>query len=154
MQMAVVPDDGQHSIPILHSDQGQVAHSTPVLRGKGSERDFAPSVSGNDYIVASWGSGAFYTYHLAEKVWMALGLTPRCLGNEQQRLVYDDLELPEFGVAEGEIQLNTTLRRLGTSNGSCPMSTCASTCGYEADAVSATSTTRRCFWTDQSYALG
>lgn len=103
MLMAVVPDDDQNSVPILHSDQGQVAHSTPVLRGKGSERDFAPSVSGNDYIVASWGSGAFYTYHLAEKVWMALGLTPRCLGNEQQRLVYDDLELPEFGVAEGEI---------------------------------------------------
>lgn len=103
MLMAVVPDDGQNATPILHSDQGQVAYSTPVLREKGSERVFSPSVSGNDYIVASWGNGSFFTYHLAEKVWMALGLTPRCIGNEQQRLVYDDLSLPEFGVAEGEI---------------------------------------------------
>jgi hypothetical protein len=103
MLMAVVPDDGQNAIPILHSDQGQVAYSTPIVRDKGSERGFSPSVSGHDYIVASWGDGSFYTYHLAEKVWMALGLTPRCLGNEQQRLVYDDLGLPEFSVAEGEI---------------------------------------------------
>lgn len=34
---------------------------------------------------------------------MTLGLTPRCVGNDQQRLVYDDLGLPEFGVAEGEV---------------------------------------------------
>lgn len=103
MLMAVVPDDGQNATPILHSDQGQVAYSTPIVRDKGSERGFSPSVSGHDYIVASWGNGSFYTYHLAEKVWMALGLTPRCFGNEQQRLVYDDLGLPEFSVAEGEI---------------------------------------------------
>jgi hypothetical protein len=30
-------------------------------------------------------------------------LTPRCLGNDLQRLAYDDLGLPEFGVAEGEV---------------------------------------------------
>nr|BFE89938.1 hypothetical protein GCM10020185_04740 [Pseudomonas brassicacearum subsp. brassicacearum] len=36
---------------------------------------------------------------------MALGLTPRCIGNEHQRVVYDDLSLPEFGVAEGEVSL-------------------------------------------------
>ncbi|WP_431819418.1 hypothetical protein [Burkholderia sp. F1] len=103
MLMAVVPDDGDDAPPVLHREHGMVAHSTPVLREKGSGRDFSPSVDGHDYIVASWGSGSFHTYHLAEKVWMALGLTPRCFGNEQQRLVYDDLELPEFGVAEGEI---------------------------------------------------
>jgi hypothetical protein len=103
MLMAVVPDDDLNVVPILHTDQGQVAYSTPILRDKGSERGFSPSVSGYDYIVASWGDGSFYTYHLAEKVWMALGLTPRCLGNEQQQLVYDDLRLPEFGVAKGEI---------------------------------------------------
>lgn len=103
MLMAVVPDDDQNVAPVLHSDQGQVAFSTPILRDKGSERDFSPSVSGHDYIVASWGNGSFYTYHLAEKVWMALGLTPRCFGNEKQQLVYDDLGLPEFSVAGGEI---------------------------------------------------
>lgn len=36
-------------------------------------------------------------------MWMALGLTPRCLGNNEQRLVYDDLGMPEFAVAEGEV---------------------------------------------------
>ncbi|MEE4084261.1 hypothetical protein [Pseudomonas viridiflava] len=102
MLMAVVPDDGQ-PMPNLHTDQGQVAFSTPILRDKGSEKGFSPSVSGHDYIVASWSDGSFYSYHLAEKVWMALGLTPRCFGNEKQRLAYDDLGLPEFNVAEGEI---------------------------------------------------
>lgn len=103
MLMAVVPEDGQTAIPFLHSEQGQVAHSTPILRDKGSDRGFSPSVCGHDYIVASWGNGSFYTYNLAEKVWMTLGLTPRCFGNEKQCLVYDDLGLPEFNVADGEI---------------------------------------------------
>lgn len=103
MLMAVVPDDG-NAMPVLHS-QGVVAHGVPILSGKASVHDFAPNVSGHDYIVASWGSSLFFTYNLAEKVWMALGLTPRCIGNEHQRLVYDDLSLPEFGVAEGEVSL-------------------------------------------------
>lgn len=101
MVMAVVPDDG-NATPVLHCDS-VVAHGLPIVREKGSERDFAPSVSGHDYVVASWGSSLFFTYNLAEKVWMSLGLTPRCIGNEHQRLVYDDLSLPEFGVAEGEV---------------------------------------------------
>ena len=56
MLMAVVPDDGLNAIPVLHSDQGQVAYSTPIVRDKGSERAFSPSVNGHDYIVASWGN--------------------------------------------------------------------------------------------------
>ena len=103
MQMAVVPDDGNPT-PTLYGE-GVVASGVPVLRGKGSEQNFTPNVSGYDYVVASWASSLFYTYNLAEKVWMALGLTPRCIGNEHQRVVYDDLSLPEFGVAEGEISL-------------------------------------------------
>ncbi|MET1502609.1 hypothetical protein ABXK61_13175 [Burkholderia sola] len=102
MLMAVVPDDGR-PLPVLHSDQGLVAHSTPVIGAKGSQQDFVPNVCGHDYIVASWGSGSFSSYHLAEKVWMALGLTARSIGNEHQCLIYDDLDLPEFGVAQGEI---------------------------------------------------
>jgi hypothetical protein len=102
MLTAVVPDDGS-APPIIHSDQGLVAYSVPIFGDKGSLRDFIPSVCGYDYIVASWGSSLFYTYNLAEKVWMTLGLTPRCIGNEQQSMVYDDLSLPEFGVATGEV---------------------------------------------------
>jgi len=102
MLTAVVPDDGS-APPIIHSDQGLVAYSVPTFGEKGSLRHFVPSVCGYDYIVASWGSSLFYTYSLAEKVWMTLGLTPRCIGNEQQSMVYDDLSLPEFGVAAGEV---------------------------------------------------
>jgi len=102
MLMAVVPDDDKIVMPFPHFDS-QVAYSTPDIGEKGNVRTFAPSVNGHDYIVASWSNGLFYTYNLAEKVWMALGLTPRCMGNELQRMVYDDLRLPEFAVAEGEV---------------------------------------------------
>lgn len=103
LQMAVVQDDSDVPLGIFdEAGQGVVAHSVPI-EGKDNAAECHPSLSGHDYIVASWGSGSFYAYHLAEKVWMTLGLTPRCIGNEHQRLIYDDLGLPEFSVAEGEI---------------------------------------------------
>jgi len=80
-----------------------VEYSVPAGDERGCSANFFSSISGHDYIVAAWGDGSFYTFNLAEKVWMTLGLTSRCVGNDQQRLVYDDLELPEFGVAEGEV---------------------------------------------------
>lgn len=104
MLMAVVPESIESPVPVLEEAAGGVvSHSVPVLGDKGLSAEFSPSMSGYDYIVASWGDGSHYTYALAEKVWMALGLSPRCLGNEQQRIVYDDLGVPEFGVAEGEL---------------------------------------------------
>lgn len=104
MLLAVVPESVDSPLPIFdEAGDGVVSYSVPVLGGKGSSQDFSPSVSGYDYIISSWGYGSYYTYNLAEKVWMALGLTPRCLGNEQQRLVYDDLGVPEFAIAEGEV---------------------------------------------------
>ena len=104
MVMALVPKAGiaQLGIPGGASD-GVVSFSIPDVREQGELADFTPSVSGLDYIVASWGGGSFYSYNLAEKVWMALGLSPRCLGGDQQRVIFDDLSLPAFGVAEGEI---------------------------------------------------
>ena len=104
MMLAVVPEDKPDVTPLLsESAHGVVSHSVPDVDVKGGCRAFDPSISGYDYIVASWGSGSFFTYNLAEKVWMALGLTPRCVGNDTQRIIYDDLSLPEFGVAEGEV---------------------------------------------------
>ncbi|MEP6754892.1 MAG: hypothetical protein ABJA67_05285, partial [Chthonomonadales bacterium] len=104
MIMAVVADDGPVVTPSLkESGHGVVSYSVPFADEKGSSKNYVPSISGNDYIVASWGNGSFYTYNLSEKVWMALGLSPRCVGNDNQRIVYDDLSLPEFGVAEGEV---------------------------------------------------
>jgi hypothetical protein len=104
MLMAVVPESVESPIPIFDEvGDGVVSFSVPVLGEKGNSDEFHPNISGYDYIVASWGDGSYYTYNLAEKVWMALGLTPRCLGNEQQRLVYDDLGVPEFAIAEGEV---------------------------------------------------
>jgi hypothetical protein len=104
MVMAVICESIPYPIPILdEAGNGVVAFSVPVLGKKGASHKFEPSISGHDFIVASWGDGSYYTYNLAEKVWMALGLTPRCLGNNEQRLVYDDLGMPEFSVAEGEV---------------------------------------------------
>jgi len=103
MVMVVVPEE--KASEQLNALRGTmlVAESTPVIRDKGSCENFNPTVEGNDYVVASWGSGSSYTYNLAEKVWMALGLTPRCLGNQEQRLVYDDLSVPNFDIADGEV---------------------------------------------------
>ena len=80
--MAAVPEDDVDNLEVLEAgSNGVVSYSVPSLREKGNCAEFAPSVSGYDYIVASWGDGSFYTYSLAEKVWMALGLTATCLGN-------------------------------------------------------------------------
>lgn len=104
MLMAVVIEDGNFPLAILdEAGNGVVEYSVPVGDIKGCSKNFSPTMSGHDYVVAAWGDGSFYTFNLAEKVWMALGLTPRCVGNDHQRLIYDDLGLPEFGVAEGEI---------------------------------------------------
>jgi hypothetical protein len=106
MLMAVVPDDVESPLPVLSEGaNGVVSYSVPVLGAKGNSADFTPTVSGYDYVVASWGDSSHSTYTLAEKVWMALGLTPRCIGNDEQRMVYDDLGLPEFNVAEGEVSM-------------------------------------------------
>ena len=104
MVMALVPKAELSRLGIpSESRNGVVSFSTPDVKEQGDLVGFAPSVSGLDYIVASWGDGSFYSYNLAEKVWMALGLSPRCLGGDLQRVIFDDLSLPEFGVAEGEI---------------------------------------------------
>ena len=112
--MAVVPGTDDSPIAVLdEAGNGVVEYSVPFGDSRGCISEFLPSISGYDYIVGTWGNGSFYTFFLAEKVWMALGLTPRCLGNDQQRIAYDDLSLPEFGVAEGEVssEYHYTLKR-------------------------------------------
>lgn len=75
--MAAVPEAAVDTLEVLEAgSNGVVSYSVPSLREKGNCAEFAPSVSGYDYIVASWGDGSFYTYSLAEKVWMALGHRP------------------------------------------------------------------------------
>ncbi|KTT33945.1 hypothetical protein RSA46_15705 [Pseudomonas oryzihabitans] len=102
--MAVVPLSQEVPLEVLDEGAcGVVEYSVPAGKVRGCSASFTPSISGYDYIVASWGDGSFYTFNLAEKVWMTLGLAPRCVGNEHQRMVFDDLGLPEFGVAEGEV---------------------------------------------------
>lgn len=104
MIMALAPGPGPGDVSKFNeTGHGVVYSSQPDVNNLGQLKEFHPSVSGLDYIVASRGGGSFYGYHLAEKVWIALGLTPRVLGGDQQKLIYDDLSLPEFGVAEGEV---------------------------------------------------
>lgn len=117
MLMAVVPDDVPEPLPELQSSaDGTVAFSTPSGHTKGFAKDFSPSMDGYEYLVASWGNSSWYSYNLAEKVWMALGLSPRCVGNEHQTIIYDDLSLPEFGVAEGIISSEHYWRTLRNIN--------------------------------------
>ena len=104
MVMAVVPEDELQGLGVLReAASGVVSYGAYDVGERGSLTAFTPSVSGFDFIVASWGSGNFYGFNLAEKVWMALGLSPRCVGGDQQKVFFDDLSVPEFGVAEGEI---------------------------------------------------
>lgn len=102
--MIVVPGDDNVPIELpRETGEGVVDGSTSYPESCGCIADYIPSVSGYDYIVASWSDGSFFTYNLAEKVWMSLGLTPRCEGNDRQRIIYDDLSAPVVNVAEGEI---------------------------------------------------
>lgn len=104
MVMAAVPEADMALIGLPRAVRdGVVAYSTPYVTEKGGLSEYAPSIDGHDYIVAAWGSGSFYTYLLSEKVWMGLGLSMRALGQDAQKVVFDDMSLPEFGVAEGEV---------------------------------------------------
>lgn len=106
MLMAVVPEEASKNLTVLdESGSGLVEQSVPILENKGNIRNYSPNVSEHDYIVAAWGDNSFYSFSLAEKVWMCLGLTPRCIGNEEQRLVYDDLGEPVFDIADGEVSM-------------------------------------------------
>jgi len=104
MVTAIVPNGYSAPLASLRETGSAVlANSTPFGDVEGGDADYTPSLSGHDYVVAAWGDASFYGYHLAEKVWMMMGLTPRCLGGEDQRLIYDDLSVPELGVAEGRV---------------------------------------------------
>ena len=104
MLMAVVPDGEEDKVGVLdETGHGVVSFSVPSDDEKGCCAQYQESISGYDYIVASRGDGSFYSYVLAEKVWMMLGLTPRCFRGDSQRIVFDDLSIPEFAVAEGEV---------------------------------------------------
>ncbi|WP_339713471.1 hypothetical protein [uncultured Sneathiella sp.] len=104
MLMAAVPEECLDAFGIpREAGEGVVAHSTPYVTEKGGCRTYSPSVSGHDYIVASWGTGSYFGFSLADKVWMTLGLTPRSIGGDHQKLIYDDLEKPIFAVAQGEV---------------------------------------------------
>lgn len=104
MQTAVVSEGSEHPLGLYNEAMnGGVVQYGSCVDEKACAAELTPSIRGLDYIVASWGDGSFFSFNLAEKVWMALGLTPRCIGNEHQKLIFDDLGLPEFGIAEGEV---------------------------------------------------
>ena len=104
MLMACVPEKDIQSLKVLpESAEGTVKSSTPICDEVGGIYPIKITVSGYDYIVASWGDGSRYSYNLAEKVWMTLGLSPRVIGNDEQKIIYDDLSLPIIGVSEGDV---------------------------------------------------
>jgi hypothetical protein len=104
MIMALDPDPEPRSVAEFNeTGDGVVYFSQPDINLAGGLKEFKISVSGLDYVVMSRGGGSYYGFQLSEKVMVALGLTPRLLGGEHQKLIYDDLSLPEFGVADGEV---------------------------------------------------
>lgn len=104
MQMLVVPTGKLRALGNLNTSSATVVDSPVRMTDRrGALRRYNPLAWGFDPIVMSWGTGSFFAYNLSEKVWMSLGLSPRCFGNSNQRVVYDDQAAPEFGVAGGEI---------------------------------------------------
>lgn len=104
MVMAMTTDPRIDLATVKHTSQdGVVLYSPLDIEHRGDLSKFVPTASGLDYLVASFCNGSFYGYNLSEKVWMTLGLSPRCLGGDLQKVVDDDLSLPAFGVASGEV---------------------------------------------------
>lgn len=104
MLMACIPEKDLSNISVFaETTTGLVKEGTPYVGNKGGLDHIKLDVSGYDYIVASWGDGARYSYNLAEKVWMTLGLTPRLIGNTDQQVIYDDLSAPLLNVACGDV---------------------------------------------------
>lgn len=105
MLMVCVPEDQVNELKILDvsGSDAVVKYSTPCCDEKGGLYPISLTASGYDYIVAAWGDGSNYSFSLAEKVWMTLGLSPRVLGNEEQKIIYDDLSRPVLQVAQGNV---------------------------------------------------
>ena len=104
MLMAVVHDPDTLALnQFSAAGDGVVYSSRPDVDSAGELAAFSPTVSGHDYLVTSNGGSSFFGFQLADKVMIALGLTPRAFGGAHQKLSYDDLHAPEFGIAEGEV---------------------------------------------------
>jgi len=102
MLMLAIPADKVDDLGVPDAAASGVVGG-PVVEEAGIIKEYALQVAGADPIVMAWGTGSFFAYNLSEKVWMSLGLSPRAIGNEKQRLVYDDQLAPEVKIAEGEI---------------------------------------------------
>jgi len=102
MLMAVVPSDQLDKIAVFNEAGDGVLSSAPFDDEAGGCRSFKPNLSGFEYVVAAHGDGSFYGYILSENVWVTMGLTPRCEGNDSQKIIFDDLRKPKFSVASGE----------------------------------------------------
>lgn len=104
MLMLAVPEDELEGLGVLReSVDGVVSYGKPDCRHKGGLNEWAPTRTSQNYIVASSGNGSFYTYYLSERFWMTFGLTARCIGSQEQKVVFDDVSLPKFGIAGGEV---------------------------------------------------
>ncbi|EPB7297297.1 TPA: hypothetical protein ACGBQ2_004962 [Yersinia enterocolitica] len=104
MIMAVVPEDDVAKLRVLReSSEGVVTYSTPDCTVKGGAWGINISISGYGYIVASWGSSSHNSFFLAEDVWMKLGLKPRLIGDDEQKVIFDEVTSPSYGVAQGDV---------------------------------------------------
>jgi len=104
MTMVTIPKSKIKSIRLIKdlADSGVISYSTPDCDKLGALKNLPQLPKNYDYLIASFGNSCFYNYNLSEKVWMTLGLSQRCIGNDDQSIVYDDLHKPIMSVAKGE----------------------------------------------------
>lgn len=103
LTMITVPEADSLSLTNFNNcvSDGISSFSTPTCKTKGELAEWSFRNEAN-HIVTSWGNGSFYSFNLAEEIWVSMGLTPRCVGQDEQRIYYDDLSIPVVGIAEGE----------------------------------------------------
>lgn len=100
--MVIVPEDAPLIIDDYHCSTDGVSDHPAECDEKGGLTD-NPHRTRHNHIVESWGNGSFFSYYLSNDVWIPMGLTPRCVGGDEQRVIFDDLSVPTVGVAEGDL---------------------------------------------------
>lgn len=99
MSTVTVSTNELDNLKLLYLENGVVSSGpNNDSEGKG---DNNYTVGGYNSLISSWSDGSFFTYNLSDKVWMTLGLTPRCLKSDN--LTWDDLKCDITDIACGEL---------------------------------------------------
>ena len=99
MTTVTVPLDKIDNLPLLYLNHGVV--STGPDNDSEGMCDGNYTICGYYSLISSWGNDYLFTYNLSDRVWMTLGLTPRCHKNDT--MSWDDINNDEADIAFGEV---------------------------------------------------